>query len=74
MIIQKTSDLLLYFKHDGVTLELDQEAISSLGLLELLRKTIRTQYPNVKSFGLSLIKEDVFEIQVSVIGDMIWKI
>lgn len=74
MIIQKTDDLLLYFKHDGLTLELDQTAISSNGLLELLRKTIRSKYPNVKSFSLSLIKEDVFEIQVSVISDMTWKI
>lgn len=74
MIIQKTDDLLLYFKHDGLTLELDQSAISSNGLLELLRKTIKSKYPNVKSFGLSLIKEDVFEIQVSVISDMTWKI
>jgi hypothetical protein len=74
MIIQKTDDLLLYFKHDGLTLELDQTAISSNGLLELLRKTIKSKYPNVKSFGLSLIKEDVFEIQVSVISDMTWKI
>ena len=74
MIIQKTDDLLLYFKHDGITLELDQTAISSNGLLELLRKTIKSKYPNVKSFGLSLIKEDVFEIQVSVISDMTWKI
>jgi len=74
MIIQKTDDLLLYFKHDGITLELDQAAISSNGLLELLRKTIKSKYPNVKSFGLSLIKEDVFEIQVSVISDMTWKI
>jgi hypothetical protein len=74
MIIQKTDDLLLYFKHDGLTLELDQTAISSNGLLELLRKTIKAKYPNVKSFGLSLMKEDVFEIQVSVISDMTWKI
>jgi hypothetical protein len=74
MIIQKTDDLLLYFKHDGITLELDQAAISSNGLLELLRKTIKSKYPSVKSFGLSLIKEDVFEIQVSVINDMTWKI
>ena len=74
MIIQKTNELLLYFTHDGLTLELDQDAISSSGLLELLRKTIKAKYPAVKSFELSLIREDVFKIQISVTGDMTWKI
>jgi hypothetical protein len=74
MIIQKTNELLLYFKHDGVTLELDQTAISTIGLVELLKKMIKSNYPNVKSFGLSLIKEDTFEIQVSVIPDMNWRL
>lgn len=74
MLIQKTGELLLYFKHDGLTLELDQPTISSNGLIELLRKTIKTKYTNVKSFGISLIKDDVFEIQVSVLPDMYWKI
>ena len=74
MIIQKTQDILLYFKHDGLTLELDQTAISVIGLVELLKKMIKTKYPNVKSFSLSLINEDTFEIQVSVLGDMIWKL
>ena len=74
MLIQKTGDLLLYFKHDGLTLELDQSTISSIGLIELLRKTIKSKYVPVKSFGLSLIRDDVFEIQVSVLPDMHWKI
>lgn len=74
MIIQKTQDIVLYFKHDGLTLELDQSAISVVGMVELLKKLIKSKYPNVKSFGLSLIAEDTFEIQVSVIGDMNWKI
>jgi hypothetical protein len=74
MIIQKTSELLLFFKHDGVTLELEQDAIASIGLIELIKKIIREEYPKTASFSLSLIKEDMFEISISIINDLPWKI
>lgn len=74
MIIQKTNELLLFFRHDGVTLELEQDAIASVGLIELIKKMIRSEYPKVMSFSLSLIKEDTFEINVSVLKDLPWKI
>jgi hypothetical protein len=73
MLIQKTHELILYFKHDGRTLELDQEVISSVGLIELLKKDIKITYPKIKSFGLSLIAENVFEVQISILGDLNWK-
>ncbi len=74
MIIQKTHELLLFFKHDGVTLELEQDAIASVGLIELIRKVIKSEYPKVTSFSISLVKEDMFEIDVSIINNLHWKI
>lgn len=75
MIIQKTSEILLFFKHDGVTLELEQEVIASNGLIELIRKVIRSEYPKALSFSVSLVKEDIFEINISILKeDLPWKV
>jgi hypothetical protein len=74
MIIQKTDEFLLYFRHDGLTLELDQDAISVIGLVDLLKRTIKEKYVNCKSFSLSIIKENVIEIQISVLSDLNWKV
>ena len=65
---------MFYFKHDGIILDLDQNVISCVGLVELLKKEIKRKYPVVKSFGLSIINDDTFEIQVSINPEMNWKL
>ena len=73
MILQKTGEIIFYFKHDGLTLELDQDVISSIGLVEMLKKIIKEKYKIVKSFSISLVGESTFEIEVSIMDNLSWK-
>jgi hypothetical protein len=74
MLIQKIEQIIFYFKHSGLTMEMDQETISSTGLIELLKKNIKEKYPVAKSFRLSLVQEDTFEVEISILNDLSWKI